>query len=122
MCEQTAKERYRLWRRGLVAGCNNEQRALLLWRQIEMIARRVHREPRRTRVELKRGAAEPAVQPAIFEHNVGTIEQFAGDDAAARMTLTPHLEQIGEIVVEQQRQIEICGIFAVILHANALIR
>src|ERR1700731_4618306 len=121
MREKTAKERDRLWRDRLVAGCYNEQRALLLWRQIEMIGRRVYRQPRRTGIELKRGIADPAVDPGIVEHNVGGTEQFAGADAPARTTLASHLEQIGEVIVEQQRQIEARRIFAVILHANALI-
>src|ERR1700693_1323462 len=121
MREQTAKERDRLWRGGLVAECNNEQRALLLRRQLEMIGRRACRKPRWTRIELKRRAARFSVEPDIFQQDVGRTERFAGSYATARAALASHLKQIGEVVVEQQRQIEACRIFTVILQANALI-
>ena len=42
--------------------------------------------------------------------------------APAGAALAPHLEQVGEIAVEQPCQVEIRRIFAVILHADPLIR
>ena len=59
--------------------------------------------------------------PLIFEHDIGGAEQLARADAAARPALAAHLEQIGEIIVEQQRQIEARRPVAVILQADALI-
>src|SRR5882724_8619757 len=119
MREQTAKERDRLGRGWFVTECNNEQRAPLLRRQVEMIGRRACRKPRRTRLELKRRAARFSVEPDIFQQGVGRTEQLAGSYAAARAAFASHLKQIGEVVVEQQRQIEACRIFTVILQANA---
>ena len=60
-------------------------------------------------------------RPLIFERDIGGAEQLAGADAAARALLAAHLEQIGEIVVEQERQIEAGRPVAMVLHADALI-
>ena len=67
------------------------------------------------------GNADLAVEPAIFEHDIGGAEQPAGADSPARTALAAHLEQIGKIIVEQQRQIETRRQVAVILQADALI-
>src|SRR3979411_1259382 len=106
MRQQSAKERSRLEAGRLVAGYRNKQRADLVRRQIEMIGRGIHRKPRRPRIEMQRGAAQLAIEPVIFEHNVGGTKQFAGADAPSRTLFAAHLEQIGEVTVEQQRQVE----------------
>ena len=62
-----------------------------------------------------------AVEPVIFEADVGGAEQLARAGAAARPLFAAHLEQIGEIVVEQQRQVEARAAVAMVLHADALI-
>jgi len=48
-------------------------------------------------------------------------EQSGGADAAARAPFAAHLEQIGEVVVEQQRQVEARRPVAMVLHADPLI-
>ena len=66
-------------------------------------------------------AARLAVEPVIVQRHIGRTEQFAGTDAAARTLFAAHLEQIGKVVIEQQRQGEARGVLAVVLHADALI-
>ena len=70
---------------------------------------------------MQRGRARLAVEALIFEHHVGRTEQLAGADAPARALFAAHLEQIGKIIVEQQRQIEARGPVAVVLQADPLI-
>ena len=86
-----------------------------------MIGRRIGRKPCRPRIEMQRGGARPAVEPAIFQRHVGRAEQLAGAHAPARPALAAHLEQIGEIIVEQQRQIETRRPVAVVLQADPLV-
>ncbi|MEY9170404.1 hypothetical protein ABIF15_001636 [Bradyrhizobium elkanii] len=86
-----------------------------------MIGRRVDRQPRRPWIEMQRGDPRLLVEAAIFQHHVGRAEQFARADATPRPALAAHLEQIGKVVVEQQREIEARGMIAVILQADALI-
>src|SRR3982074_2987330 len=106
MRQQSAKEPGRLERGRLVAGCGTEQRANLPRRQIEMISRGIYRKPRRPRIEMQCRDAQFAIEPVIFERNVGGTKQFAGANAAAWTPFAAHFKQIGEVVVEQQCQIE----------------
>jgi hypothetical protein len=71
-----------------------------LRRQIEVISRGIHRKPRRLRIEMQRRAAQIAIEPVIFEHNVGGPKQFAGANAPARTCFAAHFEQIGEVAIE----------------------
>ena len=93
----------------------------LLRREFEVIGRRIHGKPRRTRVELKSRGADIAVEAGIFEQHLGRTEQLTGADAATRAAFATHLEQIGEIAAEQQREIENRGVLTVVLHADALV-
>jgi len=61
----------------LVAGNRHEHRTCLLRRQIEMKGGGIHRKPRRARIELKGGTAWLAVQPVVFQRDVGWAEQLA---------------------------------------------
>ncbi len=74
-----------------------------------MIRRGIDRKPGRPRIEMQRGMARPAVEPLIIELHVGRPDQPAGADAPARTLFAAHLEQIGEVIVERQRQIETRG-------------
>ena len=56
-------------------------------RQIQMVRRGVHGKPRRPRIEMQCGAARFAVEPGVFEGNVGGAKQFAGAGAAAAIVL-----------------------------------
>ena len=78
-------------------------------------------EPCRPRLEVQGGNACLAVEPAIFQHDIGGAEQPAGAHSPARPALATHLEQIGEIIVEQQRQVEARRPVAVILQRDALV-
>ena len=122
MRQQAAEERHRLGRRP--ACCRTPRRTAT---SPAAAPARNDRSRHCSRSRVGRGSkcsavcACPAVEPAIFERNVGRPEQLAGADAAARALLAAHLEQIGEIIVEQQRQVEARGRLAVILQADALI-
>ena len=78
-------------------------------------------QPRRPRLEMQGGNADLAVEPAIFQHDVGGAEQPAGANSPARPAFAAHLEQIGEIIVEQQCQVEARRQVAVILQGDALV-
>ena len=119
--QQAAKERHRLVHDRLVAGYRDEQCDHFLGRQLEMIGRRVDGEPCRPRLEMQGGNACLAVEPAIFQHDIGGAEQPAGAHSPARPALATHLEQIGKIIVEQQRQVEARRPVAVILQRDALV-
>src|SRR3984885_4361768 len=93
----------------------------LPWGEVQMIRRRVRGKPRRPWIELKSCGAGAAVKTGIFEQHVGRAEQLAGADTAAGAAFAPHLEQIGEIVAEQQSEIETGGVLTVILHTDALV-
>ncbi len=71
---------------------------------------------------MQRGTARFIVQSSVFEHDVGRAQQFARADAPARTLFAAHLEQIGEVIVEQQRQIETRRAVAMVLHADPLVR
>jgi len=70
---------------------------------------------------MQRRGACLAVETFIFEHNVGGPQQLVGTDAPPCALFTAHFEQIGEIIVEQQRYVEARGRLAVILDADPLI-
>ena len=70
---------------------------------------------------MHRRIASLAIEPVIVERNIGRAHELARTDAAARALFAAHLEQIGKVVVEQQRQVEARGLLAVVLHADALI-
>ena len=55
---------------------------------------------------MQRRATPFAIEPIVFEHHIGGTKQLAGADAPARTPFAPHFEQIGEVIVEQQCQIE----------------
>jgi hypothetical protein len=86
-----------------------------------MKGRRVGGEPGRSRVEMQGGNADLTVESVIFQHDVGRTEQPAGAYSPTRPALAAHLEQIGEVIVEQQRQVEARLPVAVILQSDALI-
>src|SRR6266700_1428016 len=113
--QQAPKESRRFEIGGLVAGSGKKKRTDLSRRQIEAIDRGIAGKPRRRRIEMQRRAARYAVEAFIFKQHVGRTEKLAGTDAAARTLFAAHLEQIGEIIVEQQRQFETHGTVAVIL-------
>ena len=79
------------------------------------------RQPRRPWIELNVGRARSVVESGIFQQHIGRTKQLAGADATARTALAAHLEQIGKIIAEQQRQVEARLMLAVILHADALV-
>ena len=83
--------------------------------------RRMRGQPGRPRLEMQGGHADLAVEPAIFEHDVGRAKQPAGANSPARPAFAAHLEQIGEVIVKQQRQVEARLMIAVILQSDALI-
>jgi len=58
------------------------------------------------------------IEPPVFQQDVCRTQQFAGADAPARALFAAHLEQIGEVVVEQQRQLEARRPVAMVLHAE----
>jgi len=70
---------------------------------------------------MQRGRARQTVEPNIFQQDIGRAEQPAGADPAAGAPLAAHLEQIGEIIVEQQRQVETRRPVAVILQRYPLV-
>ena len=70
---------------------------------------------------MQRRGSRRRIQATIFEHDVGRAKQFAGSEAAARTLFAAHLEQIGEVVVEQQGQVECRRPVAVILQTDPLI-
>ena len=121
MREQPAHERHRLVIGGMVAGDRDEQRGDLLGREVEMIGRAVHRQQGRARIEMQFGRSRLAVEAAIFEADIGGAEQLARAGAAARAPGAAHLEQIGEIIVEQEGQVDAGGPVAMVLDADALI-
>ena len=121
MRQQPAKEWRRLLRSRPVAGYRDEQRGDRLRRKFEMPGGGIHRQPRRPRIEMHRRIARLAIEPVIVERDIGRAQQLARTDAAARTLFAAHLEQIGKVVVEQQRQGEARGVLAVVLHADALI-
>jgi len=86
-----------------------------------MIGGGIDRKPGRARIEMQRGDARLTVQPMIFEHDIRRPQQLARADATTRTALAADLEQIGKIIVEQQREIETCRPVAVVLQADALI-
>ena len=67
------------------------------------------------------GGSRLAVEAVIFEPDVGGAEQLAGAGAAARTPGAAHLEQIGEIIVEQECQVDLCGPVAMVLDGDPLI-
>ena len=67
------------------------------------------------------GNAGLTVEPGVFQHDIGGTEQAAGAHSPARPALAAHLEQIGEIIIEQQREIEARLPVAVILQGDALV-
>jgi len=69
--------------------------------QFEMIVRRVDRKPRRLWVEMQRGDARLIVESFVFKHDISRSKHLARADAPALAPLAAHLEQIGEVVVEQ---------------------
>ena len=87
-----------------------------------MVRRRIGRKPRRRRLEVQPGRPRGAVQPAIVQRHVRGAIHLARGDTPARAALAANLEQIGEIIVEQQRQIETRRPVAVVAHADPLIR
>src|ERR1700733_13432757 len=93
----------------------------LPWGEVQMIRRRVRGKPRRPWIELKSCGAGAAVKTDIFEQHVRRAEQLTGADTTTGAAFAPHLEQIGEIIAKQQREIETRGVFAVILHADTLV-
>src|SRR6185437_10288151 len=121
MRQQAAKERHRLMAGELVAGYGNKQRTDLLRSQLEMIRRPIYRKAGRPWIEMQRGAARLAVEPLIIERNIDRTNQLAGTGASSRTLFAAHFEQIGEIIVEQQRHVEARGGFSVILQPDALI-
>ncbi len=86
-----------------------------------MIDRGIDGKTRRARLELDRRISRPGVEPAIFERNIRGALKPAGADTAARALFAADLEQIGEVIVEQQRQVETRIALTVILHADSLI-
>src|SRR5258708_26948503 len=86
-----------------------------------MIVRRVDRKPRRLGIEMQRGDTRLIVEPLILEHDIGRTENLARTGASAPTPLAAHLEQIGEIVVKQQRQVEARRPVTVILQLDALV-
>ena len=89
--------------------------------EFELPGRGIHRQLRRARVEMQARGALGVIETAVVEQHVGRSQQPARADAAARAPFAADLEQIGEIVVEQQRQREAGRAVAVVLHADALI-
>ena len=70
---------------------------------------------------MQRRAARHPVEALIFEQDVGRAQQPGGRGTPAQTLLAAHLEQIREVVVEEQRQLEVLGTIAVVLQADALI-
>ena len=86
-----------------------------------MIAGGAHRQPRRPRFEVQRREPRQSVKPAIFQHDAGRTGEFCGGYAASRPPLASHFKDVGKIIVEQQREIEVRGMVAVVLQADPLI-
>ena len=121
MREQAPEKARRLLRDRPVAGHGHEQRFRLMRIQLELPGRGIDREPRRTRIEMQARGPLGVVEAAIFKQHVGRPEQLAGAGSAVRTPLAAHLEQIGKIIVEQQRQLEAGALVAVVLQPDALI-
>ena len=121
MRQKPAHERHGLMIGGMVAGHRDEQRGDLLGSEVEMPGGAVDRKQSRARIEMQFGGSGVAVEAAIFEVDVGRAEQFARARAAARTPRATHLEQIGEIVVEQEGQVDAGGPVAMVLDADPLI-
>ena len=81
----------------------------------------IDRQPRRPRFEVQDGEPPLTVKPPIIQNDIGRPGQLAGADAALWPPLAAHLEEIGEIIVERQRQIEVRRIIAVVLQTDPLI-
>ncbi len=61
------------------------------------------------------------IEAAIVEQHVGRPQQPACADAAAPAPFAADFKQIGEVVIEQQRQFKAGAAVAMVLHADALI-
>src|SRR6516225_10736693 len=77
---------------------------------------------RRARLEVQRRAPRHIVEPPVVEQHVDRALQLARADAPARTLFPAYLEQVGEIIVEQQRQIEARPAVAMVLQSDPLIR
>ena len=119
--QQAAKERRRLLHDRLVAGYRDEQCGRPLRRKLEMIGCRIDGEPRRPRLEMQGGNAGLIVEPASIPARHRRDQASGWSPLPGAAALAAHLEQIGEIIVEQQREIEARLPVAVILQGNALV-
>ena len=96
-------------------------RVASLGREIETIGRRGRGQLGRRRVEAQDGLAQLGVEPLVTEHGGGRADRLAADDAAALAPQPAHLEQVGEIAVEQHAQAQLDRTIAVVADRQSLI-
>src|SRR6185437_12107005 len=86
-----------------------------------MIGRGMHGKLGRPRIEMHRRSACLAIKALVLEHDFCGTKQLVGTDSPPCALFTTYFEQIGKVIVEQQRYVEACRALAVILDADPLI-
>ena len=118
--DERAPKRHRT-RRRFVASGREEDGPRLARREPQFIDGTVRRQPVRCRIEGQRGPAQLAVEAVIVQQHLIVAAELRRRGTAARAMGAAHLEQVGEVVGEQNRQTNIDRLVAVIAHAEALI-
>jgi hypothetical protein len=118
--DQAVEERQRP-RLGNVAAHRGKDRVAFAGIEMQVIDGAVHRQTLRRRIERQGGAPQPGVEPAIAEHDLIVAAQFGGGAAAPVALGAAHLEQVGEVVLEQDADLQLDRLIAVIAKAQPLI-
>ena len=120
--EQAAQKRRRRIADRLAAACQQENRPRLVRREDETIDRAVLGQLGRLRVEGERGAPPGIVEPLVAQQHLRlAVDHAVRGRAAPRAPIAAHLEQVGEVVVEAQRERDLDGFQSVIAHVDALV-
>ena len=118
---QAARERYGFGRFRRAAGDGAVDRRHLLGRKGEAIRCRRRRDLGRRRLEAQHRLPQLGVQSLVAQDGGVRADRLAGAGAAAFPLQAAHLEQVGEIAVEQHRQAQIDRTIAMVLDPQPLI-
>ena len=106
---------------GAVAVHRQEQRPHLAGFEMQLVDRGAGGQPVRRRIEGQRRPADLVVQAAIVQQRLVGAAQIGRRRAAVFAVRAAHLEQVGKIVLEQDRDLQVDRAVAVIAHAKPLI-
>ena len=120
--KQSAQERQRLVLDGLAAADQQKDRHRFMRPENQAIDRGGLGELVRSRIEGQRRAPPRIVEALVAQQNLVRVgDQAARCRAAPCAALAADLEQIGEIIVEAQRERDLDRLEAVVAHRDALI-